>query len=190
MSNIDLPTAYQATEHETSIYQRWESGGCFAAGAGKQADQPSYTIVIPPPNVTGVLHMGHALNNTLQDTLIRWKRMQGYDVLWQPGTDHAGIATQSMVAKQLDQSGTSMRELGRDGFLEKVWEWKEEYGNSIVNQLRKLGSSCDWSRERFTMDPGLSAAVRKNFVQLYRSWTDLSGHPHGELGPGTGNGPQ
>ena len=165
----NLPTAYQATEHEGDVYARWEAAGCFAAGAGKRRDE-SYTIMIPPPNVTGVLHMGHALNNTLQDSLIRWKRMQGYDTLWQPGTDHAGIATQSVVAKALDAAGgPSREELGREKFLEKVWEWKDEYGGSITKQLRKLGSSCDWSRERFTMDDGLSAAVRENFVKLYEA---------------------
>ena len=165
---FDLPTAYDATRHEADVYARWEAAGCFRAGAGKRDGKPSYTIAIPPPNVTGVLHMGHALNNTLQDTLIRWKRMQGYDTLWQAGTDHAGIATQSVVAKHLDASGgPSREELGREAFLAKVWEWKDQYGGAIINQLRKLGASCDWSRERFTMDPGLSAAVRENFVRLY-----------------------
>ncbi len=166
--SLDLPTAYNAKEHETDIYARWENGGCFAAGAGAVAGEPSFCIMIPPPNVTGKLHMGHALNNTLQDTLIRWQRMQGRDTLWQPGCDHAGIATQSVVAKHLDsQGGPSREEMGREAFLEKVWEWKEQYGGSIVQQLRKLGSSCDWSRERFTMDTGLSQAVRENFVKLH-----------------------
>ncbi|MHC5067520.1 MAG: valine--tRNA ligase, partial [Planctomycetota bacterium] len=170
---IDIPTAYQATAHEGDVYQRWEDAGCFKAGAGKRPDQDGgaqpYTIMIPPPNVTGVLHMGHALNNTLQDTLIRWQRMQGNDVLWQPGTDHAGIATQAVVAKGLAEQGIAKEDLSREQFLEHVWAWKDEYGGSIVNQLRKLGSSCDWSRERFTMDEGLSQAVRENFVKLYEA---------------------
>ena len=166
--SIDLPKAYDANAHEQDVYARWESAGCFKAGAGKRDGQPSYTIAIPPPNVTGVLHMGHALNNTLQDTLIRWKRQQGYDTLWQAGTDHAGIATQSVVAKALDQAGgPSKEDLGREKFLDKIWEHKEKYGSNIINQLRKLGSSCDWSRERFTMDEGLSHAVKEHFVKLY-----------------------
>ena len=167
---VDLPTAYQAGDHEPGIYRRWEEAGCFAAGAGAQPGRPTYTVMIPPPNVTGMLHMGHALNNTLQDCLVRWKRMQGFDTLWQPGTDHAGIATQSVVAKHLDQQGgPSREELGREAFLAKVWEWKERYGGGIVDQLRTLGSSCDWSRERFTMDAGLSAAVNETFVRLYEA---------------------
>lgn len=167
-TSMDLPTAYDANAHEADVYERWNAAGCFKAGAGKKDGKPSYTIAIPPPNVTGVLHMGHALNNSLQDTLIRWRRMQGHDTLWQVGTDHAGIATQSVVAKHLDQTGgPSKEELGREKFLEKVWQWKDQYGGSIINQLRKLGASCDWSRERFTMDEGLSDAVRENFVKLY-----------------------
>jgi valyl-tRNA synthetase len=167
---IDLPTSYSSNEHEGEVYRRWEQAGCFAAGAGAKAGAPPFTIMIPPPNVTGVLHMGHALNNSLQDCLIRWHRMMGHDTLWQPGTDHAGIATQSVVAKALDAAGGPSREqLGRDAFLEKVWEWKQAHGSSIVKQLRKLGSSCDWSRERFTMDAGLSQAVRENFVKLYEA---------------------
>nr|MBA3847158.1 valine--tRNA ligase [Planctomycetota bacterium] len=166
---LDLSKTYDAKAHEADVYQRWESAGCFKAGAGKRAGKPAYSIAIPPPNVTGVLHMGHALNNTLQDTLIRWKRMQGCDVLWQPGTDHAGIATEAVVAKQLAAEGATTREtLGREKFIERVWQWKEKSGGLIVGQLRKLGSSCDWSRERFTMDPGLSRAVRENFVRLYK----------------------
>lgn len=165
-----LPTTYAATEHEGTVYGRWEESGCFKAGAGARPGKPAYTIMIPPPNVTGVLHMGHALNNTLQDTLIRWQRMQGCDTLWQPGTDHAGIATQSVVARKLDEAGGPSREqLGREAFLQKVWAWKEQYGSAITGQLRKLGSSCDWSRERFTMDEGLSRAVRENFVRLYEA---------------------
>ncbi|MDA3960859.1 MAG: valine--tRNA ligase [Planctomycetota bacterium] len=169
MSEIELPKAYVATEHEGEVYQRWEQAGCFAAGAGHRDGKPSYTIMIPPPNVTGVLHMGHALNNTLQDTLIRWKRMQGCDVLWQPGTDHAGIATQSVVTKKLLEQGIRKEDISREQFLEHVWTHKAESGGTIFRQLRKLGSSCDWSRERFTMDEGLSKAVRENFVRLYQA---------------------
>ncbi|MBA2480400.1 MAG: valine--tRNA ligase [Planctomycetes bacterium] len=164
---LELPKSYDATAIESDVYQRWEDAGCFKAGAGKRAGMPPYAIAIPPPNVTGVLHMGHALNNTLQDTLVRWRRMQGYDTLWQPGTDHAGIATEAVVAKQLLDEGQTREALGRDGFIERVWAWKEQSGGIIVNQLRKLGSSCDWSRARFTMDEGLSQAVRIQFKNLY-----------------------
>ncbi len=164
---LDLPKSYEAKTVEPEVYERWEKGGCFKAGAGKRAGLPSYTIAIPPPNVTGVLHMGHALNNTLQDTLIRWRRMQGHDTLWQPGTDHAGIATEAVVAKLLEKEGKRKESTPRDEFLARVWAWKEQSGGAIVNQLRKLGSSCDWSRERFTMDAGLSRAVRTMFVALF-----------------------
>ena len=164
---LDLPSSYSATTIEADVYRRWEAAGCFKAGAGKQPGKPSYTIAIPPPNVTGVLHMGHALNNTLQDTLIRWRRMQGYDTLWQPGTDHAGIATESVVVKHIQAEGLTRDGLGREAFLKRVWAWKEQSGGAITQQLRKLGSSCDWSRERFTMDEGLSHAVRVQFTKLY-----------------------
>ena len=164
---LELPSSYSAAAVEADVYRRWETAGCFKAGAGKRDGQPSYTIAIPPPNVTGVLHMGHALNNTLQDTLIRWRRMQGYDTLWQPGTDHAGIATESVVVKQVQEQGLTRDGLGREEFLKRVWAWKEQSGGAIINQLRKLGSSCDWSRERFTMDEGLTHAVRVQFKQLY-----------------------
>ncbi len=164
---FELPKAYAATAIESDVYARWEAAGCFKAGAGKRPGQGTYSIAIPPPNVTGVLHIGHALNNTLQDTLIRWKRMQGCDTLWQPGTDPAGISTEAVVAKQLQESGSSREGLGREAFIERVWAWKEKSGGTIVHQLRKLGSSCDWSRERFTMDDGLSRAVRTQFKHLY-----------------------
>ena len=164
---LDLPSSYSATTIEADVYRRWEAAGCFKAGAGKQPGKPSYTIAIPPPNVTGVLHMGHALNNTLQDTLIRWRRMQGFDTLWQPGTDHAGIATESVVVKHIQAEGQTRDGLGREAFLKRVWAWKEQSGGAITQQLRKLGSSCDWSRERFTMDEGLSHAVRVQFTKLY-----------------------
>ena len=147
----------------------WEDAGAFRAGRPERLDAKPYSIVIPPPNVTGSLHMGHALNNTLQDILARYHRMKGDDVLWQPGTDHAGIATQMVVERQLaERNEPSRRELGRDKFLERVWEWKAQSGGKIVEQLKRLGASCDWSRERFTLDEGLSRAVIKVFVQLYR----------------------
>ena len=171
-----LEKTYTPADIEGRLYKRWEDSGAFACGRTENA---SYTIVIPPPNVTGSLHMGHALNNTLQDLLIRWKRMQGYDVLWQPGLDHAGIATQMVVERQLGEQGIVLdrgrrlegREenlIGREDFLEKVWEWKGESGGTILNQLKRLGASCDWSRERFTMDEGLSKAVLKVFVALHK----------------------
>ena len=151
---------------EKRLYAEWEKQGCFEAG---RVDGDPYTIVIPPPNVTGNLHMGHALNNTLQDILCRFERMRGRDVLWQPGTDHAGIATQMVVERQLAEAGEpSRRDMGRQAFLERVWQWKEESGSTITQQLRRLGASCDWSRERFTMDEGLSKAVLKVFVTLHQ----------------------
>ena len=165
-----LEKTYQPQDIEERIYSSWEDSGAFAAGAdeNKQGAEDNFCIVIPPPNVTGSLHMGHALNNSLQDVLIRFERMRGKNVLWQAGTDHAGIATQMVVERQLQEKGLpGRRDLGREKFLEKVWEWKEESGGTIVNQLRRLGASCDWSRERFTMDEGLSKAVLKVFVDLY-----------------------
>ncbi len=161
-----LEKAYNPKEVEDKRYAQWEEAGAFAAG--RTPDGDPYTIVIPPPNVTGSLHMGHALNNTLQDILIRHHRMLGRDALWQPGTDHAGIATQMVVERQLEEAGTHRRELGREEFLRRVWGWKEQSGGLILNQLKRLGSSCDWSRERFTMDEGLSRAVLKVFVELYK----------------------
>ena len=166
-----LSKTYQSSEVEGRIYRLWEDAGAFACGRPERlaANAEPYCIVIPPPNVTGSLHMGHALNNTLQDILIRYERMRGKDVLWQPGTDHAGIATQSVVERQLmERQEPDRRAMGRDAFLARVWEWKEESGGTIINQLRRLGASCDWSRERFTMDEGLSEAVLKVFVELYR----------------------
>ncbi len=154
---------------ETRVSRAWEEAGAFKAGRPERAGAPPYCIVIPPPNVTGSLHMGHALNNTLQDILCRFERMRGKDVLWQPGTDHAGIATQMVVERQfLERQQPGRRDMGRAKFLERVWEWKAESGGAIVNQLKRLGASCDWSRERFTMDEGLSRAVIKVFVQLHR----------------------
>ncbi|MEL6422400.1 MAG: valine--tRNA ligase, partial [Pseudomonadota bacterium] len=163
-----LEKTYQPSEIEGRIYDRWERDGCFACGRPERADAETFSIVIPPPNVTGSLHMGHALNNTLQDILVRFERMRGKDVLWQPGTDHAGIATQMVVERQLMEAQQPDRHaLGRDAFIAKIWEWKETSGGTITSQLKRLGASCDWSRDRFTMDEGLSAAVLKTFVQLY-----------------------
>src|SRR3569832_310782 len=164
-----IDKTYQPSEVEGCILKAWEEAGAFRAGRPERASAETYSIVIPPPNVTGSLHMGHALNNTLQDVLCRFERMRGKDVLWQPGTDHAGIATQMVVERQLmERQQPSRREMGREKFLERVWAWKEESGGTIINQLKRLGASCDWSRERFTMDEGLSKAVLKVFVKLYR----------------------
>jgi valyl-tRNA synthetase len=160
-----LDKTYRPGAVETKHYERWNQSGAFACGRNENA-QP-YTIVIPPPNVTGSLHIGHALNNTLQDILIRYERMRGRDALWQPGMDHAGIATQMVVERQLEEAGSSRKEIGREKFLETVWDWKETSGGTILRQLQRLGASCDWTRERFTMDEGLSKAVRKVFVDLY-----------------------
>jgi valyl-tRNA synthetase len=163
-----LEKTYDPASVETRIYEQWDKAGTFKAGAGAKPGAETFSIVIPPPNVTGSLHIGHALNNTIQDILIRFERMRGKDVLWQPGTDHAGIATQMIVERQLaERQQPGRREMGREKFLERVWEWKAESGGTILNQLRRLGASADWSRERFTMDEGLSEAVRKVFVTLY-----------------------
>ena len=160
---------YQPSAVEGRIYAQWEETGAFRCGRPERRGARPYCIVVPPPNVTGLLHMGHALNNTLQDVLARFERMRGRDVLWQPGTDHAGIATQMVVERQLmERQEPPRRVLGREKFLEKVWAWKAEAGGTITAQLKRLGASCDWSRERFTMDEGLSRAVRKVFVELYR----------------------
>src|ERR1700742_5147225 len=161
---------YQPADIEGRMSQIWEESGAFRAGRPERKDASTFTIVIPPPNVTGSLHMGHALNNTLQDILCRFERMRGKDVLWQPGTDHAGIATQAVVERQLmERQQPGSRELGREAFIKRVWEWKAESGGAIIGQLKRLGASCDWSRERFTMDEGLSRAVAKVFVELYRA---------------------
>ncbi len=165
MEKQTMASVYEPQTVEDKWYQHWEQHGYFKAEA--DSDKPPFTIVMPPPNVTGQLHMGHALDCTMQDILTRWRRMQGYNTLWLPGTDHAGIATQAKVEEQLRMEGTSKYDLGREKFLERVWLWKNQYGNRITHQLRKMGSSCDWSRERFTMDEGCSKAVREVFVSLY-----------------------
>ena len=161
-----LDKTYQPAAMEARHYALWERSGAFAADP--DSDKPPYAIMMPPPNVTGSLHMGHALTFTLQDVLVRYQRMRGRDVLWQPGTDHAGIATEIVVGNQVIAEGGTKRDLGRDGFVARVWQWKEESGGTITRQLRRLGASPDWRRERFTMDPALAAAVRRVFVQLYR----------------------
>ena len=163
-----MDKTFEPASVEARIAARWDETQAFRAGRPERAGAETYCIVIPPPNVTGSLHMGHALNNTLQDVLCRFERMRGKDVLWQPGTDHAGIATQMVVERQLAEQQIHRRTLGRAGFLEKVWAWKAESGGTIVNQLKRLGASCDWSRERFTMDEGLSRAVLKVFVRLHK----------------------
>lgn len=163
---IEMPKHYQSAAVEAKWYCRWEEAGCFASDP--DPERRPYTIVIPPPNVTGILHMGHALNNTLQDILIRAARMQGRNALWVPGTDHAGIATQNVVERELLQEGIHREDLGREAFLQRVWAWKEKYGSRIIEQLKRLGASCDWRRTRFTMDEGLSRAVREVFVRLYQ----------------------
>ncbi len=159
---------FDAAACETAIYEKWETSGAFKAGANAKPGAETFSIMMPPPNVTGSLHIGHAFNGTLQDILIRWKRMQGFDTLWQPGQDHAGIATQMVVERQLAEAGEPGRkEMGREAFLEKVWEWKEQSGDTIINQLKRIGASCDWSRNRFTMDEGFHDAVLKVFVEMY-----------------------
>ena len=176
-----LPKSYEPGATERRLYEAWESHGLFRAEPG--TGRRPFTIVIPPPNVTGALHMGHALNDTLQDVLIRRARMMGYETLWVPGTDHAGIATQNVVERELAREGVDRHVLGREAFIERVWEWKRQYGGRIIEQLRRLGCSCDWTRERFTMDEGLSHAVRTVFVKwfddglIYRGWRIINWCP-------------
>lgn len=165
MTEHNIPTVYNPEAEEEKWYRYWEENRLFHAEA--EAGKKPFSIVIPPPNVTGQLHMGHALDNTLQDILIRFRRMQGYNTLWMPGTDHAGIATQIKVEEELAKEGINRYDLGREAFIGRVWEWKEKYGSRITNQLKKIGASCDWERERFTMDQGCSEAVREVFVSLY-----------------------
>ncbi|MDP3789420.1 MAG: class I tRNA ligase family protein, partial [Candidatus Omnitrophota bacterium] len=161
----ELSKIYNPKEVEEKIYKLWEENGLFTAKVDRS--KKPYCIVIPPPNITGILHMGHALNNTIQDILIRFKRMEGCESLWMPGTDHAGIATQNVVEKSIAKEGLKRQDLGRDKFIERVWQWREEYGSTIIRQLKKLGASCDWSRTRFTMDEAYSKAVIEVFVSLY-----------------------
>ncbi|NLM14314.1 MAG: valine--tRNA ligase, partial [Clostridiaceae bacterium] len=166
MSQIDkIAKTFEPAKAEKEIYTRWMEKGYFTPTL--QSDREAYTIVMPPPNITGQLHMGHALDNTLQDILIRFKRMQGFNALWLPGTDHASIATEARIVAAMKEEGLNKENVGREAFLERAWEWKKQYGNRITEQLKRLGSSCDWSRERFTMDDHLSAAVREVFVRLY-----------------------
>ena len=161
-----MEKTYNPKSIEQALYQNWEEQGYFKPHGDES--KGNYCIMIPPPNVTGSLHMGHALNNSLQDLLVRFYRMNGYETLWQPGTDHAGIATQAVVEKKLLEKGIKKDQLGRDKFIKEVWKWKDESGDQILNQLKKLGCSCDWSRNKFTMDKDLSKAVVKTFIQLYQ----------------------
>ena len=153
----ELSKTYDPKDIEDRLYKKWEDNGYFHAEVDRS--KKPFTIVMPPPNITGQLHMGHALDNTMQDILIRYKRMQGYNALWQPGTDHAAIATEVKVIEALKKEGIDKEDLGREKFLERVWDWRREYGGKIVNQLKKMGSSADWDRERFTMDEGNNKAV-------------------------------
>lgn len=166
MGSDSLDKGYEPAGIEEKWYQFWQDNGFFKAE--DTSDKPPFSIVIPPPNVTGVLHMGHALNNVIQDIMCRYRRLLGYNVLWMPGTDHAGIATQNVVERDLAARGKNRDQLGREAFIQEVWKWKEKSGGAIINQLKRLGASCDWDRERFTMDEGLSDAVRKVFVRLYK----------------------
>ena len=162
----EMPKTYDPSVVEDRLYKIWEESGYFHSAPNP--DKPPYCIVIPPPNVTGQLHMGHALDETMQDILIRYKRMSGFETLWLPGTDHASIATEVKVVEKLAKEGLTKKDIGREACLERAWDWKHEYGGRIVSQLRKLGSSCDWERERFTMDEGCNRAVNKVFVDLYK----------------------
>ncbi|MBO5195704.1 MAG: class I tRNA ligase family protein, partial [Clostridia bacterium] len=161
----ELPKTYSPQDFEERIYSKWCEDGHFTAKVDRS--KPHYSIVIPPPNITGQLHMGHALDNTLQDILVRYKRMSGYSTLWLPGTDHASIATEAKIVEAMRNEGVTKDDIGRDGFLERAWDWKAKYGGRIIEQLKKLGSSCDWTRERFTLDEGCSEAVQTVFMKLY-----------------------
>src|SRR6266498_1741840 len=166
----DIPKAYESQSVESKWYRYWLDQRCFVADPARVSDKrPAYSIVIPPPNVTGVLHMGHVLNTTIQDILARKARLDGKEVLWLPGTDHAGIATEGMVSKQIwKEEKKSKRDIGREEFVRRVWAWKEKHGGIIIAQLKKLGCSCDWTRERFTMDPDYVRNVQRVFVDLYK----------------------
>src|SRR3954470_22550110 len=164
---IEIPKTYDPKEAERSHYAHWEERGYFAPEINKDPGAPVFTIVIPPPNVTGSLHLGHALQHTMMDVLTRHKRMLGYRTLWLPGMDHAGISTQLMVTRQIKKEGLTRHDLGREKFVERIWQWKQEYGGQILSQMRREGASVDWSRLKFTMDEDLSRAVREVFVRLY-----------------------
>ena len=163
----ELPKAYEPADVEPRWYEFWQSEGVFRASVDPDDQRPAYVIALPPPNVNGSLHMGHALMGTLEDALIRHQRMRGLNTLWQPGIDHAGIATQTVVERQLRRENLSRHDLGREKFLERVWQWKEQSGGRIAEQMRALGCSADWERTKFTMDPELSRAVKESFVRLY-----------------------
>ena len=163
----DMSTQYSPTEVEQRLYNWWEDSGYFKPTGHEEDEKQCFIIPMPPPNVTGRLHMGHAMFVTLEDIMARFQRMRGRPTLWLPGTDHAGIATQMLVERDLRSKGIERKELGREAFVEKVWEWKEEYGGYITSQVRRLGASCDWSRERFTLEPALCEAVNEAFVQLH-----------------------
>ena len=171
--NAGMSDRYSPAEVETKIYQNWETSGHFKSL--DQSNKPPFSIILPPPNVTGFLHLGHALDHTIQDLLIRWKRMSGYNTMWLPGTDHAGIATQTVVEKELKKKNITRHQLGREKFVDEIWKWKNEYGNRIYNQMRRLGDSCDLDRAIFTLDEGVSKSVRKVFVSLYQKNTIYRG---------------
>ncbi|MDE6727818.1 MAG: class I tRNA ligase family protein, partial [Oscillospiraceae bacterium] len=161
----ELDKTYSPKDFEDRLYKYWEESGYFTAERDPQ--KKPFTIVMPPPNITGQLHMGHALDCTLQDILIRFKRMEGYAALWLPGTDHAALATEAKIVSAMKEEGVTKYDLGRDGFMARAWDWNEKYGGTIKKQQRKMGTSCDWSRDRFTMDQGCSKAVQKVFMDLY-----------------------
>jgi len=168
----NLPKNYDPKSFEDRIYKHWMDNGYFKAEVNP--DKKPFSIVLPPPNITGELHLGHALDHTLQDVLIRFKRMQGFETLWQPGTDHASIATEVKVVERMKQDeGLTKQDVGREGFLERAWKWRDEYGRVIVDQMKKIGNSCDWSRERFTLDEGCSKAVTEVFIRLYEKGINL-----------------
>src|SRR5712691_3347966 len=173
---IEIPKTYDPTEAEQSHYARWEERGYLAPEINKDPEAPVFSIVIPPPNVTGSLHMGHALQHTMMDVMTRHKRMRGYRTLWLPGMDHAGISTQLVVSRELKKEGLTRHDLGREKFVERVWQWKADSGGQITKQIRREGASVDWSRERFTRDEGLSRAVYEVFVRLYEEGTIYRGN--------------
>lgn len=177
----ELEKIYDPSSVEDKHYKKWVDAGYFHAE--RDPDKRPYTIVMPPPNITGQLHMGHAMDETWQDILIRYKRMQGYAALWVPGTDHASIATEAKIVAKMKEEGLTKQDLGRDRFLERAWDWKKQYGGRIVEQLKKLGCSCDWQRERFTMDEGCSKAVLKVFKKLYDDGLIYRGGAHHQLVP-------